>query len=400
MKIELSPAYAKQLSGLDLTIQEMTDLLERLEFVVEPHGDNLLVTVPDHRMDMDGAHDVVEEICRMYGYGRIPSTILADSLPPQRGNPSLEKEERIRDILVREGLQEIISYRLTSAEREANLAPGLAPDDRPYVTLVDPSTSDRNVMRHSVLSSALEATARNSRFIKRIAIFEVGSVYLPGEDSVLPDELARLCLVMTGHSANAFWQDGELEMMDFFDLKGVLDGLFNSLHLDVRYEAIEHPTYRPGRTARILLGKTPLGTIGELHPLVAEAYDIRLGKEQVVLAADIDLEAVLALIPDSFTFNPLSPYPAVQEDLALVVDMDVAAADVETAVIKAGGFLLKKVELFDVYVGDSIPAGKKSLAYHLTFQSPTKTLKDKDTQKQRKRILGQVSRQLGASLRE
>ncbi len=400
LTVKLSPAYARQLSGLDLTPQEMGDLLVRLEFVVEPHGDHLMVTVPDHRMDMEGAHDLVEEICRMYGYGRIPSTILSDSLPPQRGNPDLEKEERVRDILVKEGLQEIISYRLTSAKRESNLGPGLGPDDRPYVTLIDPSTADRNVMRHSVLSSVLEATARNSRFLKRIAIFEIGSVYLPGEDSVLPDELDRLALVMTGQRTNAFWQDDNLQMMDFFDLKGALEGLFSSLHLAVTYEAIEHPTYRPGRTARIMLDKTPLGTIGELHPLVAEAYDVRLAKQQVVLAADIDLEAVLSHIPDSFTFGSLSPYPPVQEDLALVVDMDVAAADVETAVFNAGGFLLKNVELFDVYVGEQIPAGKKSLAYHLTFQSPTKTLKDKDTQKQRKRILGQLSRQIGARLRE
>ena len=117
--VDLDPVYARKLSGLDLTTQEMGEMLERLGFAVESHGDGLRVTAPDHRLDIEGPHDLVEEICRIYGYDRIPSTRLADTLPPQRGNPMLDREERVRDTLVRLGLQEMWSYRLTSAARVA-----------------------------------------------------------------------------------------------------------------------------------------------------------------------------------------------------------------------------------------------------------------------------------------
>jgi phenylalanyl-tRNA synthetase beta chain len=188
--------------------------------------------------------------------------------------------------------------------------------------------------------------------------------------------------------------------MDFFDLKGVIESLFAGLHLDVRYEATNHPTYRPGRTARINLGEMQLGVMGELHPLVAESYGVRINRNQPVMAADLDLATILDHLISAHHFDTISPYPAVHEDLALVVDQHIPAADVTEALSKAGGFLLKQVDLFDVYEGTQIPAGKKSLAYHLTFQAPTKTLTDKDVYKQRQRILKQLQRNLGAKLRD
>ncbi len=401
--IELDPVYVRRLSGLDLSAAQITELLSRLAFKVKPYGDHLHVTVPDYRMDIEGPHDLVEEVCRLYGYDNIPSTILADVLPPQRGNPTLETEELIRDTLVQLGLQEVITYRLTSADKEANLIPPSAkvgPDDRPYVTLTNPISVDRAVMRHSVLSSMLEVAAGNSRFQERIALFEIGSVYLMEEEAILPHEAARLAIVMTGQRYLHSWGQNTAVYLDFFDLKGLLEGLFGALHLDVTYETASHPTYRPGRTARLLLGSKQIGHMGEIHPLVVEKYELRRSKEQAVLGADIDLEAVLPLVGQAAPFEPISTYPAVHEDLALVVDKDIAAVDVETAVFRAGGFLLKKVTLFDIYEGAQIPPGKKSLAYHLTFQSPDKTLSDKEVAKMRNRILKQVGNQLGARLRE
>ena len=402
--IELKPGYARQLSGLDLTGDEMAAYLERLEFKVEPYGDHLMVTVPDHRMDIEGAHDLVEEICRMVGYENIPSTIIADALPPQRGNPDLEREEQVRDILVQLGLQEVISYRLTSIEREARLIPTdseVPTDDRPYVTLTNPISIDRVVMRHSVLSSLLEIVANNSRFQQRLSLFEIGHIYLDREEDVLPDELARLSIALTGPRDADHWREGNpAEGMDFYDLKGVLEGLLAALHLDVRYEAVDHPTYRPGRTARIWLGETQLGIMGELHPLVVEGYGVRIDRDQPLLVADLDLDTILSHIDYGHTFEPVSPYPALREDLALVMDRHIPASDVNEALRQAGGFLLKQVELFDVYEGSQLPAGKKSLAYHLTFQSPNKTLTDKDVLKQRKRILNRLEHRLGVKLRE
>jgi phenylalanyl-tRNA synthetase beta chain len=402
--IDLDPLYVRKLSGLDLTNEAIAELLGRLEFVVESRGDHLRVTVPDHRVDVDGPHDLVEEVCRMYGYDRIPSTRLADTLPPQRRNVELEREERVRDLLVQLGLQEVWSYRLTSATREARLLPDSPPDDRPYVTLSNPPAPDRNVMRHSILSSALEAAANNSRDRSRggsrLALFEIGEVYLAGEDGPLPDELTRLAIVLTGRRDLEQWNGAIPGVYDYFDLKGIIDSLFEGLHLTPAVEATRHPSYRPGRAARLLIGNRQVGVMGELHPGVVKGFDLNVERDQPVLAADFDLETLLPLIPDSHPYRTVLAYPPVREDLALVVDATLPAAAVETALRQAGGALLRDVALFDVYEGSQLPPGKKSLAYHLTFQAPDKTLTDKEVSKQRARILKTLEQQLGARLRE
>jgi phenylalanyl-tRNA synthetase beta chain len=404
--IDLNPQYVRQLSGLELKREEMAELLERLEFTVEPYGDFLRVTVPDHRIDVEGQHDLVEEICRMYQYDRIPSTLIADTLPPQRGNIALEREERVRDLLVQLGMQEVITYRLTSAAQEARLLPAMRPDDRPYVALTNPPAPDRQVMRHSLLGSVLEIAAANSRFQDRLALYEIGPVFLVSEEQGLPDEPLHLALALTGRRTEESWANGQAAAAphpypyyDFFDLKGLLETLFAALHLELRYESAGHPTYRPGRTARLLLGERQVGVMGELHPQVVKAFGIRSEREQPVLAAELDLETILKHLPAHYNYEPLSPFPSVREDLALVVDVALPAAEVETALRKAGGRLLKDVILFDVYQGNQLPQGKKSLAYHLVFQAPDKTLNDKDVSRQRQRILKQLEQQLGAILR-
>lgn len=398
--VDLDPTYARKLSGLDLSVAEMGEMLARLGFMVEMAGDKLRVTTPDHRMDIEGPHDLVEEICRIYGYDRIPSTRLSDELPPQRSNVELEREERVRDLLAHLGLQEVWSYRLTSTAREARLLPGTQPDDRPYVTLSNPPAPDRNVMRHSILASAMEATAANSRHAERIALFEIGEVYIAGEDELLPDELTRLAIVMTGRRAPDGWARSDEATFDFLDLKGVLDTFFSDLHVPVTYEATTHPTYRPGRTARLLAGEKQIGVMGELHPGVVKGFEVRAERGQAVLAADLDLEALLPLIPDHYRYAPLPSYPPVREDLALVVDASLPAATVEEVLRRSGGSLLREVALFDVYEGSQLPPGKKSLAYHLTFQAPNRTLTDEDVSKQRVRLLKLLDQQLGAKLRE
>ncbi len=397
--IDLDPVYARKLSGLDLSAAEIAGLLRRLEFVVEPAGERLRVTAPDHRMDIEGPHDLVEEVCRLYHYDRIPATRLADTLPPQRRNVTLEREERVRDLLAQLGLQEIWSYRLTSVAREARLLPAGPADDRPYVALTNPPAPDRNVLRHSVLSSALEAAAANSRHAGRIGLFEIGQVYLAGEDDILPDELSRLAIVLTGQRQPEGWVNGAPGTADFYDLKGILDAFFGGLHVPVSVEATNHPSYRPGRAARLLAGERQIGVMGELHPGVVKGFELRVERDQPVLAADIDLEALLPLIPDTYPYTPLLTYPPVREDLALVVDAALPAAAVETALRQAGGALLRDAALFDVYEGNQVPPGKKSLAYHLTFQAADRTLTDADVSKQRGRLLRILEQQIGATLR-
>lgn len=401
--ISLTAAEVKRIGGIELTNAEIAQMLTALAFTVEDKGDSLLVTSPDFRLDISGAHDLIEEVLRMFGYDKLPSTEMADTLPPQRDNVALEQEERLKDLLVQQGLQEIITYRLTTPAKEARLLVGeqnIDPDDRPYVTLANPITVDRVTMRHSLLASMLEIMAENSRFQEYIALFEVGKIYLAAEEGVLPDELNRLSLALTGPRQRPHWQNKDDEAsQDFFDLKGILETVMAALHIETfQVEAASHPTFRPGRTARLCLGEQQLGFMGELHPTVREAFDIRGSRP--VLAAELDLDILLTHIPDSHYVQPVANFPAVHEDLALVVDRDIPAERVTAVLRQAGGFLLKDVTLFDVYAGQQIAATQKSLAYHLTFQSPTKTLTDKDTQKQRQRILKQLENQLGAHLRD
>ena len=401
-RVPLTLAYAQKLSGLDLTMAEMAGLLERLEFeIVELDDVSLVAAVPDHRIDIEGPHDLVEEVCRVYGYERVPMTVLADQLPAQRGNPTFEREQRVEDALVDRGLQQIITYRLTTAEAEQKALTG-EPDERPYISLINPSTMERVDMRHNLLASVLDVAADNTRFVDRIGIFEVGQVYVKDEDVALPQELTRLAMVLTGMRQREYWQADATALYDFFDMKGLLDSMLAELHVPVRWESAEHPTFRPGRTARIYLGESQkvLGTVGELHPLVVNEYNMRVERDQPVLAADLDMMLLVSAMQDNFKVDPIPLYPAIREDIALVVDQGVSSAEVETVIRKAGGFLLKKVELFDVFTGKGIAPGRKSLAYHLTYQAPDKTLKDKDVTRLRKKITASTAKQLGATLRD
>lgn len=400
--VTLTAADVWRALGVRLSLDEIAALLERLDFKVEIVGDSLRAAAPDHRLDIgqgiSGVADLMEEIARIYGYERIPETRLADELPPQRNNPDLEREERVRDLLVDMGLQEVNTYRLTSPEREARVLPaGEARDDRPYIQLANPIAADRVVMRHSLLASIMEVVERNARTQPRLALFEIGPVYLASEEGSLPDEPQRLVIALSGPRGLPSWQPGDSGAMDFFDLKGMAQALCDDLHLqDVRYTPGEHPSFHPGKCARLWIGERQVGVIGELHPLVRHNYDL---PDAPLLAADLDLQTILAAIPARYEVASVSPFPPVLEDLAVIVDEDLPAERVEALIRQAGGRTLAGVRLFDVYRGEQIGAGKKSLAYSVTYQAPDRTLTDEEAQKVRQRIVRQLEKELEAHLR-
>jgi len=398
----ITAAEVKRIGGIELSAVEIKQHLEALEFQVKLDGDQMMVTSPDHRMDIEFVQDLVEEVCRVYGYDQIPTTEMSDLLPPQRSNRELEIEDMIKDLLVQQGYQEVITYRLTSKEREAQLLPPTEsrPDDRPYLELLNPITIDRVVMRHSLLASVLEIVAKNSRFRDRITLFELGQIYLSSEEGILPEELRKLVIVCRGPRPRGFWGDkNEAEHLDFYDLKGAVEELFDRLQLPkLEFEVGRHPTYRSGRTAKLRLGDQQIGWLGELSPHVTNGFDIR--EEWPVVAAQIDVEAILPKVPDHRSATPISSFPAIREDIAVIVDQDLPEAEIAQQIKRSGGFLLKETSLFDVYEGESVPAGKKSLAYHLVFQAPDKTLTDKTVRKQRERIVKQLAHRFGAHLRE
>jgi phenylalanyl-tRNA synthetase beta chain len=388
--------------GIRIDAAVIAELLDRLGFVTSIDRGVVRVTGPDHRLDIGqgviGKADVMEEIARMYGYDRIPETMIADRLPAQAGNSRLDREEKVRDLLASLGLQEIVTYRMTTPEREAKrLAPQAPPDDRPYVRLANPIASDRVVMRHSLLASMLEAAERNARTAERLALFEIGPEFVPVAGRQLPDEPARLVLLLAGRREPSGWRPSSPDPMDWYDLKGVIDGLLEGLKVGrVTYEPAEHASFHPGECARILVEGREVGRMGSLHPQVQPRYDLPEGP---VLMGDFDLDLVLAAVQDRHTVRPLPTFPPVLEDLAFVLDEAVPAARVEAAIRQAGGTLVEGLRLFDVYRGDQIGAAKKSLAYAVTYQADDRTLTDAEVATVRGRIVKRLEDELGAHLR-
>lgn len=411
--VDFDLGYLRRLSGLDLGAEETADLLQRLEFTVETAAETaadagvLRVAVPDHRLDIEGPHDLVEEVCRIHGYDRIPSTVLSDVLPPQRDNREQAFEDRLKDTLADLGLQEVVSYRLTTPEAEAKLRLDEVKPP-PYVRLANPSTLDRVVMRRSLLASVLQAAASNSRFEDRLVLFEVGPVFPLKEGDSLPEEQQRAAVVLAGPRQGDHWQaaGSSGDFLDFFDVKGMVEAVMDRLGLKVEFAAPEADTaptaFRVGRSAAVLLpgDPEPIGSLGEVHPAVTARFDLEPASGRPVLAAELALDRIHACAPDSLKVDPMPVYPAVREDLALVVDEATPAAAVEAALLAAGKPLVCGVELFDIFRGKAIGGGSKSLAYHLTFRAPNRTLRDRDVKKLRRRILAQLEQSVGARIRE
>jgi len=403
--VSLPISEVQRLLGMAISIQQAADILSRLEFEVTLEDDTIHAIVPDYRTDIGtgdvGQADLVEEIARILGYDHIPDTIMADEMPPQHGNPRLDAEEHIRDLLVRLGLYENISYRFTTPESEAALTPNGVASSLPraaHVRIINPIANDKTHLRHTLLANMLHNAAANSRYHRRQQVFEIGHVYLKQPDQRLPQEPLRLAMLMTGPRHTTGWMNGdESTLIDFYDMKGVIEGLLNGLHLpDVRFARSEHASLHPGRAADLLINERAVGSFGELHPLVAEK--LRWSADPVYVA-EFDLDAIIDAIPPRHEVRPLPITPAVKEDIALVVSEDTPAAAVEAVIRQAGGDVLRAVELFDVYRGESIEAGHKSLAYALTYQTNEKTLTDKDVARVRKKIIAQAERELNARLR-
>ena len=401
--VQLKPEEIRHWLGIDLSPEAAADLLRRLEFEVEIREQVLVVRTPPHRLDIGegvvGKADLLEEVARMYGYDRIPETRLADELPAQTGNPELELEAWVQDLLVRSGLQEVVTYRMTTPEAEARSYPqGEAPEPGSYLKLQNPITDERTVLRRSLLAGVLEAAENNHRVRERMALFEIGPEFIPEEgEGGLPLERTRLAVVLTGPRTEPHWQGGRAEPYDFYDLKGILEAVLAELHLEeVRFEPAADPRFHPGKCAQVLAADCPLGVLGEIHPLVKENYSL---PSTPLVMGEFQLDPLRDLVDPLYELRPIPDQPPVLEDLAVVVDEELSAAEVAEWIRKAGGELLSAVRLFDVYHGEQVEEGKKSLAYNLVYQHPEKTLTDEEVHEIRERILERLEEEAGAYLR-
>jgi phenylalanyl-tRNA synthetase beta chain len=364
-------------------------------------GERLLrVEPPWYRLDLLYPADLAEEVARVIGYEHIDVTLMEDVLPPQRHNLVLETEEHIRDILAGCGLQETINYSLTTPEQHEKL--NLPDAAGPYIELANPLSVKRRVMRRSMLVSALENLAYNSRYTSRLATFELGKVYLPEQgEGALPLEERRLSLLLTGSRRPVgFWPDpAGAENFDFFDLKGVLETLL--ARLGIKESEIEWvaksptPPFGP-QCAELLIRGTSQGILGRLHAQVQQGFELPVIP---VYLAEVRLAALIRPSWDIDKMPPISSYPPVVEDLAFAVAEQVSAGQVAEAIRRAGAPLLTDVELFDLYRGQPIPEGQKSLAYKVTYQSLEKSLTDEEVAAVRKKIIARVAKDAGGTLR-
>jgi phenylalanyl-tRNA synthetase beta chain len=401
-RITLRAAAVKRILGMDFRVETMQRILSALAFQCTPGSDagdpRLEVEVPSHRLDVSIAADLIEDIARIHGYEAIPLTLIKDVLPPQRSQPLLAGIEQTRDILVGCGLTEIISYGLTSLDSVSRAqVDGPPVETAAYIKLANPISQEREFLRQSLLPSMFETLRTNRRYRQRMALFEIGRVYLPQPGEELPLEQRRLAIALTGPVLPASWHDGEVPPhFDFAHLKGIVETLVQRLHVPgVRLAAAPHPALHPARSASLQLAGAALGMMGEAHPQVCERFDV---PEQAVTLLELNLDMLLAHRQPR-RYQRISRFPAALQDMALVVDADIPAQTVEETLRAAGGDLLRHVELFDLYQGEQIPVGKKSLAYALTFQAEDRSLTEDEVLQLYQRIQQHAATSLGAELR-
>jgi phenylalanyl-tRNA synthetase beta chain len=392
----------KRILGMDFDLDEIERILVSLECIctrqTDSGGPSLRVDVPSYRLDVSIPADLIEDIARIHGYEAIPLTLMHDVLPPQRSQPVLTGLERTRDILVGCGLTEVITYALTSLDSLQKMQVDGSPVcPEAYIRVANPISQEREFLRQSLLPSMLETLRTNSRYRQRMLLFEIGRVYLPQPGEELPWEPRHLAVALTGAVTPASWhQSQDVPQVGFTHLKGVLDTLCQRLHIPgLSYTPGSHPALHPARTAVLTLAGTSLGIAGELHPQVGERFDLLA---QPVALLELDFDQLLAH-QQPRQYQQIPRFPAVLEDLALIVDADVPVQAIQDVICAAGGQLLRQVELFDLYQGPPIPPGQKSVAYALTFQAADRSLTEDEVRAIYQRIQQRAAAELGAQPR-
>ncbi|GAB4244874.1 MAG: phenylalanine--tRNA ligase subunit beta [Thermoleophilia bacterium] len=392
--VPLRPSRVEAILGKPVAVEEMETILRRLGCGVVRAEGVLVVTVPTFRRDLEREIDLVEEVARIHGLEKLPST--QPMRPHGRGGLNAEQRRRraVVDALVGAGLSEVVTYSFIDPVWLGHLR--LPPDDprRWPLAIANPLSSDQSVMRTMLLPGLLATAGRNLAVREeRVHIFELGATFHP-EGHTLPRERRALGVVLLGRWEPDCWAATGVPT-DFFLLKGLLDRIFAALGVSAEYETAAEPFLHPGKSAVVRVMQETLGWLGEVHPLVLQAFALPDG----VLAAELDAGALIAAARGVALFEDLLTYPAVEQDLALVVSRDLPARRVIAAVQEAGGSLLHTVRLFDTYEGPQVGEGRKSLALRLTFRSEERTLSEAEVNDLRTAMLARLRTAIGAELR-
>jgi phenylalanyl-tRNA synthetase beta chain len=386
--VKVRPQRASLLLGMELSSADVREALGRLRLPATEVEDGVAVDVPSYRVDLTREVDLIEEVGRVSGYERVPST-----LPGVRQAGGLSREQRIRrrlrDVLAGAGLWEAQSSSFVAAS-DAELFSG---DRSRAVRLANPVADDQAYLRTSLLPGLLRAARRNVAHRRlSVRLFEVGKAFSAAE--LEPVEEERVAVVLTGPAAEEW--PGERREQDFLDAKGVLEHLLASLGVGAwSIGPGAGPPYHMARSANLLLEAKPVGEIGEVDRRVAETFDLS-GR---VAGFELLTEPLVAAASSDVAYEEVSRFPPVHRDLAFILDRDVPAGDVRAALIETAGELLDRLALFDVYEGDPLPAGKKSLAFSIDFRAKDRTLSDEDADVVVRRIAERLARDFDADLR-
>lgn len=393
-QITLSLAKINHVLGTELSQDEVSDIFNRLAFPVDVvDNDQLMVTVPARRWDIFVAADLYEEIARIYGYDNLPATLPVMTRNHGGLTPRQKFLRASRHEMEGMGLTQAISYSLTTEDKAKQFQ--IEPLAEP-MKLDFPMSSDHVATRMSLISGLLIDVAYNvARNVNNVALYEVGRVFLP-KGGERPEEQEHLAGAITGQLLANSWHKQD-QPVDFFQIKGIVERYLHNLGLagTITYRATQdRAEMHPGRTADIYVDDQLVGFVGQVHPRTAKDY-----KVPATYVFELNLEALLAADKVANEYHPISKYPAITRDIALLVDHNVTNADVVAVIEKRAGAFLKKVHLFDVYSGLHLPKGKKSLAYTLTYQDDHGTLTEDQVNKAFAKVTQALEDELAAEIR-
>ncbi|MBR6344082.1 MAG: phenylalanine--tRNA ligase subunit beta [Selenomonadaceae bacterium] len=401
-KEEASVAFtAEQINqrlGTEIPADKMTAILASLGFGVQSQGGGYQVSVPSWRNDVSCMEDLSEEVARIYGFENIPSSLPHGRVMQGRQSDVQNFTDKIKSVLAGLGMNEELSFSFTHPSMFDKLQ---IPADSPLrqaVPIMNPLTDEYPLVRTTLLSSIFENTVRNfSRKNEDIRLFEVAPVFYPKALPIAeqPREVLKLAGLIMGRRNALGWNQGK-EEVDFYDMKGIVEELLAQLSIaNYTVEAGEHHAMHPGKTALFKKGREVIAAVGEVHPAVAAAFGI----PKKMFIFEMDVKTLMKYTAKGFHCELLPKYPAISRDLAMLVDTDIAAGEIEQTIVKNGGKFLREVTLFDVYTGKQIAEGKKSLAFAIKFQSGDRTLTDEEADASFRNILSAVESKFHAELR-
>ncbi|VTS20746.1 phenylalanyl-tRNA synthetase subunit beta [Streptococcus pseudoporcinus] len=385
--------YVNVRLGTDLTYTDIEKIFSKLGFGLSGDASSFTVSVPRRRWDISIQADLVEEIARIYGYDKLPTTLPEAGGTAGELTASQALRRRVRTIAEGAGLTEIISYALATPEK----AQAFAIQPSKLTELMWPMTIERSELRQNIVSGMLDTVAYNvARKQKNLAIYEIGKIFEQEGDSKrdLPNEIDTFAFALSGLVAEKDFQT-QAQPVDFFYAKGILESLFDKLGVRVHFVAEkEMASMHPGRTARLILNNQTIGFIGQVHPQVASDYDI-----PETYVAELNLQIIEENMKSNQVFNEISKVPAVSRDIAILVDDSTSHQDIIRIIDNLGIKYLDTIKLFDIYAGAHIEPGKKSMAYSLRFQNPQDSLRDEDVAKYMDKITNALVKEAGAQVR-